>query len=238
MNLDATFRLFHVGVTGARPLADTSPFVGDDRLDAGARLGIYRHAYRARLVGALRDLFPTLAAAVPDFDVRAEAWVASHPPAERSLFHIGQDFAEAFDGAARDLALLDHARRVVFDAPDDPPVSVETLSALPPDAWPTLRPRRVGPSRVLRLAHDPTVSPATEGPTTVLVWRVGATADVRHRALTPVETALVDALETQDPLAEILERLAGELGAEAVPALTHALAVAARDGWLALDARP
>ncbi len=238
MKLDTTFRHFHTDVTAARAPAAPHGLAGDDRLDALARLGIYRHAYMARLVGALRELFPQVAEVLGDgFDDTAEAWLREHPPAERSLFHIGAGFPDALEGVARDLARVDHARRVVFDAPDDPPVTVEQLSAIPGDRWPSLRPRRVMASAVLGLEHD--ISQQTEAaarsPSTVLVWRVGSTVDVRHRALDPLEAAMIEALDGGGTLGVMVEHLAVAAGPGAVGELTRIFAIAAREGWLALD---
>lgn len=81
MKLALTFRTFHHGVTDGRPPRSPVGLVGDERLNAADRLGIYRHAYMARLVGALRDLFPHVADALgDDFDAVAEAWLRENPP--------------------------------------------------------------------------------------------------------------------------------------------------------------
>lgn len=236
MSLAATQAVFFAAVTARHPPSPGWPALGliaeGPGLDAAGRLAVYRHAYGARLIGALRELFPLLAAALGDgFEPAAADFLAAHPPRERSLFHIGAGFPAAFEGRARALAELDHARREVFDAADDPPLTAAALQATPPEAWPGLRLRRVGPSR--RLLDGGDGSPT-------LVWRVGDTAELRHRALSPLEDALVQALDAGGTLGELIDALsaAEPAGPGLLPALSQIFAVAAHEGWLTLAPEP
>lgn len=124
---------------------------------APARIDVYRHAYRARLVSALRDNFETLARAMGDdaFAALAGAYVAANPSQQASIRWFGHRLAEFMDdclaaGAApaqadlvphpalADLARMDWALRGAFDAADGPVIGHATLAALPGEAWPGL----------------------------------------------------------------------------------------------------
>ena len=133
--------------TGAEPLLRRGP------TGTAPALGVYRHAYRARLVGALRDNFEILARALGDqaFEALARAYIAAHPSRQPSMRWFGDQLTAfidqrlaADDGlvahpALADLARMDWALRGAFDAADAPVITRQALAALPPDAWPGLR---------------------------------------------------------------------------------------------------
>lgn len=119
-------------------------------LAAAARLGIYRHAYRQRLVEALGNEFPGLLALLgtADFADLAYRYVAAHPSRNPSLRWLGAalpNFLEtAIPGAtgnckpptlAADMAHFDWAVAHAFDAPDAAPLSLADMLSLPPAAW-------------------------------------------------------------------------------------------------------
>ncbi len=125
------------------PLLKTRPDGGP------ARLGIYRHAYRARLVAALADNYTVLQHALgyEAFEALALAYVAAHPSQHPSIRWFGHRLAE-FMAARDDLvphpALVDFARmdwalRDAFDAADAPVLPLTALAALPAEAWGDLR---------------------------------------------------------------------------------------------------
>lgn len=119
---------------------------------APPRLAVYRHAYRARLVAALRDNFEVLARALgdPAFDALALAYLAAEPSRRPSIRWFGHRLADFMDTAVAagdpvvphpalaDLARLDWALRGAFDAADAPLLDRDTLAALPAEAWPAL----------------------------------------------------------------------------------------------------
>lgn len=122
-----------------------------------ARIDVYHHAYRARLVSALRDNFEALTRALGDeaFAALAGAYLAAHPSQQASIRWFGHRLAD-FMGAClaagappalqdlvphpalADLARMDWALRAAFDAADGPVIDRTSLAALPADAWPGL----------------------------------------------------------------------------------------------------
>lgn len=241
MTLTDELERFHRAVTsGAEDDDGPGWAVGTELLGAHARLGIYRYAYQTRLIGALRDLYPRAAASLGDrFPPLAWGWMLAHPPTQWSLFHIAPDLADGLHGAVRDLARLDDARRVVFDEVDEVAVSVASLRMVAPADWPALRFRRVAASRWLDLgitvADDGADATHEPAPSTVLVWREGATASIRHRALSPTERALIVGLDAGLRLDAVAEAVAQTDIAEPAAALMHAFGRAAQEGWLRLD---
>jgi hypothetical protein len=93
------------------------------------RLNVYRHAYFARLVDVLRDLFPCLRFAVGDelFDQFARGYLERHPPRSYTLSALANRLVEHLDetrprGAAWgdfivELARLEQAIDRIFDGP-------------------------------------------------------------------------------------------------------------------------
>lgn len=131
-------------------LLDATPAPGDDLLDAASARGlaVYRHAYRARLVAALRDNYGVLAQVMGDeaFDALATSYVEVHGSVHASIRWYGDHLADFLAGhdmlahpAWVDVARMDWALRAVFDAADEPALTFAALQALPPDAWPDLR---------------------------------------------------------------------------------------------------
>src|SRR3979411_243822 len=69
----------------ARAIVDAPP------LAVAERLGIYRNAYRVRLIEALDDPYPVLHAVLGDevFVALGEAFVSTHPSVHRSIRWYG-----------------------------------------------------------------------------------------------------------------------------------------------------
>lgn len=140
--------------------------VGDDRLSAAARVGIYVEAYRARLLDMLRDEYPALRLLVGDsvFDLFAQGYLAAHPPSGFSLYALGSGFArylaETRPAGGDDslllpasLARLERARAEVQRAAGletEPPATIAADSALLPGT----RLRLPDSVRLLRLGWD------------------------------------------------------------------------------------
>lgn len=117
---------------------------------SAARVDVYRRAYRARLVSALRDNFEVLVQALGDeaFDALAAAYVQAHPPTQPSIRWFGHALADFMAGpgeacvshpALVDLARMDWALRQAFDAADAPVLGVDALRAVAPPRWARLR---------------------------------------------------------------------------------------------------
>lgn len=169
-----------------------------DAFGAARRLGIYHHAYRARLLETLRDTFAHTLSYLGDawFDHLAQAYIAQHPSRHANLRWYGETWPDWLDGdrlasagagphpEVAELARLDWALRRAFDAPDMPALCAEDLLARTPDQWVTL-PLVAQPSlallsmgcNTLALWHaldqggDVPLAEVLPDPVSVLVWR-------------------------------------------------------------------
>lgn len=219
------------------------------------RLAVYAHAYRARLLGALRDNHEVLALAMGDeaFEALGLAYIEAHPSPHASIRWYGDalaDFMAAVEAPAlphpalADLARMDWALRAAFDAADAPVLRAEDLQALSPEAWPGLQ-LRLQPSvqllplqwavepvwRALRL-HRPgeDAEPVLDEPAalahTLLVWRQGL--ETRWRSLGALEAELLQAVVNGACFEQLCGLAAERLGAEAAAAR----AVQALQQWL------
>lgn len=208
----------------------------------GSLLRVYRHAYRARLVAALRDNFGVLPRAMGDeaFDALAAAYIDSHPSRHPSIRWLGDQLAEFMAAhedlvphpAFIDLARMEWALRGAFDGPDAPVQQREALAELPADAWPSLVLRLHPTVQMLQL--DWAVEPAWKAlqdddggdsdepelpepqalPHTLLVWR--PLLDTRWRsAESALEVVLLDAVARGEPFAVLCDRAAQAVGDEA-----------------------
>lgn len=214
-----------------RPLAGAPP-----------RVSIYRTAFRARLVAALRTNLPVLHRVLGDdaFEALALGYLHAHPSRDPSIRWFGHALADWLDdreGAGEpavphpslvDLARMEWALGLAFDAADAVPLAVADLAAVPPAEWPALR---FAPHPSLRLValrwaveplwkaltedEDATTSPPEPLAHVLAVWRRGL--DTRWRSLPQDEH----------------EALAACLGGERFEALCARVGDAARvAGWL------
>jgi len=113
------------------------------------RLGIYTHAYRARLVEALKANYPVLHRVTGDegFETLARAFISASPSTHRSIRWFGGELAAFLKGqpsllphpALLDLVKMEWAIGRAFDAPDRVPVSSEEMARVPPQEWHALR---------------------------------------------------------------------------------------------------
>ena len=223
------------------------------RPDREPLLRIYRHAYTARLIGALRDNFGVLPQVMgdEDFDALALAFVAAHPSRHPSLRWFGDrlpQFMSERDDLAPHPALIDLARmewalRHAFDAADATPLSAADLAAVGAERWPSLVFEPVPSVQLLpmqwsvepvwrALQSSPDDGLATPEPPqahehALLVWRAGL--DNRWRSLDTAQAALLRAMLDGCCFSDLCTLAAGQVG-EADAAAT---AVAALRGWLA-----
>ncbi|MCS6925384.1 MAG: DNA-binding domain-containing protein [Candidatus Binatia bacterium] len=127
------------------------------------RIGVYVRMYFARLLDALQEDFPRVAAYLgwERFQALVRAYVQAHPSTHPSVRHIGRRFADFLAAQPEiqgelpflpDLARLEWGRLEVFDAPDAEPVQLEQLRRLPPEDWPTVRFQVIPACRVLHSA--------------------------------------------------------------------------------------
>ena len=122
----------------------------DVAISAQTGLGIYRHAYRSRLLECLADDFPALRALLgtTGFDLLAGDVITACPPRESTLNRYGRQFVahlRAHPGStpagriALDLARLEWALVEAIHAPLAPMMAADALARLPPQAWADLR---------------------------------------------------------------------------------------------------
>lgn len=191
------------------------------------RLHVYHHAYRARLVDALRDTFGHTATYLGCewFGADALTYVESHPSSGTNLNGYGGDFAAwlqsryARDPEIAELAALDWHLRRAFDGPDSPLLTLAQLAAVAPHAW-----SRVGFSVVptgarlslacntLALWHaidrdeTPPKVQALAAPHDLLIWRRGHRP--HFRSLGDLEAFALSALCDGLPFAVVCDHVA------------------------------
>lgn len=128
---------------------EVPPGVRDRGAAVAERFGVYVHAYRARLVEALRSNYPVLHRALGDdgFDALAQAYLQARPSPHASIRWFGdtlEDFAREEGGALLphpallDLIRLEWALCLAFDAADAPLLAVSDLARVSPERWPAL----------------------------------------------------------------------------------------------------
>lgn len=127
-------------------------------------LGVYRHAYAARLVEVLTIEYPHLQAylGAPKFDQMARAYLKKHPSQTQNARWFGRHLPAflAEDGAFRDrqeladLARLEFALSVAFDAEDAAVLGLENLAAFKPDDWARLVFERHPSAQLVRVTTD------------------------------------------------------------------------------------
>lgn len=229
--------------------APVPPIIRDHGIaDARSRLAVYRHGYRVRLRDALRAEFTGLRSmAGRRFEAMLDKYIRAHPSEHYNIRWYGAGLA-AFLGYAHpwrdqpqlaDMARLDWAISVAFDAVDEASASVADLSATPPEAWPALQLSlqqnlhvldcRCNADAFRRAAdHDqprPHLS-RFERTRQILVWRKDTT--VHYRRLDEDEWHVLGIAIRGEPFAALCAGLAAYHGeATAMPRM-----VAILQGWL------
>lgn len=162
------------------------------QVSAAQRLGIYHHAYRARLVETLADTFARTErfAGSDSFAVWATQYAEQSPPKSRSLSRYGETFPAFLqqrfphNPELFELARLDWDLRSRFDMADTPALDSALAAELPPETWlqtedtlhPTVLLRTIQTNVVAlwqALDADTEVPPAQalDEPLGMLVWR-------------------------------------------------------------------
>lgn len=116
-------------------------------LAADVRLGIYRDAYKLRLIESLATNFPSLYAylGTEEFNKLASSYIDNHPSSYRSIRWYGNllpDFIKnyyvQFPHLA-ELAEFEWKMTLAFDAADKEVIVVEDMAVIPPEAWAKLQ---------------------------------------------------------------------------------------------------
>jgi hypothetical protein len=220
----------HVLSGDAAALADVA---GAGSVRPARGLGIYHHAYRARLQETLRDSFGHTLSYLGDewFDALSAEFIESHPSESSNLRWYGaaypawlaqrlsadSDLGEHPEVA--EMAALDWAMRSAFDGPDAPVLTLPEVAALAPEAWATVvfKPHPTLAMldlhfNTLTLWHaldqDSEVPPveALPAPIGVVVWRFDERP--HFRSVSPLEGAALQALAQGQSFAETCALLA------------------------------
>lgn len=210
--------------------------LGRAALSAEQGLAIYHNAYRARLLEALRGDYPAVHDWLGDeeFDALALAYLSAHPSQHFSLRWLGAQLADFIDGylvpaqaaPLSELARLEWAFTLAFDAVDAAPLSLTQMAELPAEDWPTLQVRLLPSVQWRECRHNslaiwrackeqgefPGSQVLSEGEV-CLIWREQLIT--RYRSLTADEaTALQGMTEQGWSFAELCGELSG-LGEQA-----------------------
>ncbi|MCU7246339.1 HvfC/BufC N-terminal domain-containing protein [Pseudomonas koreensis] len=134
--------------SAANPLLIDS-LIGGPTLDVGTGLAIYHNAYHSRLLEVLRHDYPAIRYWLGDdeFDQLMTTYIRQSPSVHYSLRWLGKgvgDFVHRYlvpeQGAAlAELAVLEWAFTLAFDAPAGMPLTINTMATLAPHEWPALR---------------------------------------------------------------------------------------------------
>ena len=207
-------------------------------LAVDARLGIYRHAYRARLTEALDEMHPILHRTLGDetFASMADIFIETHPSVHRSIRWYGSELADfltvqapfAAEPALAEIARFEWTLSEVFDAPDATPLGRAVLSRIDPGVWAALRFRFHPSLRRLTLrwnvvavwqrmieGEEPPAPEATSAPVPWLLWRQNFKN--YFRSLDAAEEAALEAAIAGRPFGEICEELGAFLAEEEIP---------------------
>lgn len=143
------------GLADLQELFQRAVMTGDDailaeicdnsRTTRDVLLGVYRHAYTARLIDILAGGYELLFAYLgrDAFEAAAHRYIACHPSQTPNARWFGEHFPaflaeEALCRGRReivDLAKLEFALGVAFDAADAPVLGLQELAAVKPEEW-------------------------------------------------------------------------------------------------------
>lgn len=209
-----------------------------DPLAPRERVQIYARMYRARLVDALAEDYPRVAAVLGPqrFHDVAHAYVSATPSRRPSLRWFGAHFPEFIATSAvepeflADLARLERARLMVFDAPDAGLLSIEALRRVPVEDWGRLRLQVVPALEVLRVGwpvhaiwDDPAAAVSTGGSSEIWlrVWRQGDR--VYQAPIDDAERLALGHVQARDDFATLCDGLAAVMEADRVATVAGAL---------------
>jgi hypothetical protein len=204
--------------------------LGGPTLDMDTGLAIYHNAYIARLQEVLRHDFGAILYWLGDdeFAALTHAYVRRYPSAHFSLRWLGERFAAFIhehlvaeqSAPLVELAQLEWAFTLAFDAPPGEPLALNDMALLLPEDWPDLQ-FSLTPSVQQRLCHFNSVaiwraskdgldfpdSHTLDLAQICLIWRHQNVCN--YRSLAPEEAfALMGMVTTGWTFAELCEQLA------------------------------
>src|SRR5438105_10352999 len=130
-----------------------------DTLTSLERVGIYRGMYLARLSEALETDYPAVRHFLGEdgfYDLTAR-YVAVYPSQSYTLNRLGDHLPDFIatqtdlpkQDFVHDLAQLELALTMIFDAEETPVLTAEQIAAVPPDAWENARLKPIQAMRVM-----------------------------------------------------------------------------------------
>lgn len=202
-----------------------------------AGLAVYRNAYRARLVDALRDTYERTARWVgePAFRQAAAHHAITHPPQSWTLDAVGEGFVEtlgalfARDPEVAELAWLEWAMHRCFCAADETAMDARAFAAATAEFaetdWINLRLRFLPGTRQRKMLHDigglwrglaeasvGTAEIRQQEPCHYLVWREGLKPV--FMPITALEGQALALMLGGASYGELCEKLAATIGEE------------------------
>lgn len=129
------------------PSESAAPFlaamIDDEKVGIQKRLNIYHHAYRARIIEAIATAYPNVKQCLgcERFGEVVQGYIAQNPSTFRNMRWVGDDLASYLQTLypkqpfIADLATFEWALSLAFDAQDLPTLTIEDLSAIPPEEW-------------------------------------------------------------------------------------------------------
>lgn len=206
--------------------------------DAARRMDVYARAYRLRLLEVLADHYPALKWWLGEepFDALGSAYIEQQPSASFNIRWYGAGLA-AFAGAqspwceqpaVAEMAALEWAMTLAFDAADAGCVSVEDIAGIAAEDWPQLSldfcpalqrlPLHWNVAeqrRAMDRQEALPLSKALDGPATWAIWR-DAAGSVLHRRLETDEAPLLEAAVAGADFGTLCEQLSEVCAEEAV----------------------
>lgn len=224
---------------------DAENLIADNtRVDARTRLSIYAEAYRLRLLEALDANYPVLHQWQGDevFETLGGAYIDVCPSSHYNIRYVGDQLprflavVEPFCNtpAVSEMAALEWALALAFDAADSPVITTDAVAAIPAARWPDIR-FRFHPAvqrldlysnvpAIWKAIHAQTTPPDPQsepGPVGWLVWRQKLSP--YFRSLSVDETWALDTAQRGDNFAALCEGLCEWIDAQNVA--THAAAL-------------
>ncbi|MHA3734197.1 HvfC/BufC family peptide modification chaperone [Pseudomonas sp. Eth.TT006] len=224
------FEAFLLNEDATPPAALSTSLIGGPTLDVDTGLAIYHNAYNARLIEVLRNDFPAILHWLGDeeFDALASSYLRQYPSQHYSLRWLAQDFAEFIrehlvpeqSAPLSELATLEWAFTLAFDAPHGVPLTIAAMAGFSPQEWPALQVKptpslqwleqRFNSLALWRAVKEETDFPnseALEAPQVCLIWRSDLLCN--YRSLQPAEAHALDGMLTLDwNFAELCAELA------------------------------
>jgi hypothetical protein len=209
---------------------------GTEQVPAATRLAIYSEAYRLRLTDALASTLPRLQQLLgnEEFAKLAGEYIDLCPSSYPSIRWFGDRLPALLERSHRtrpwvaELAHWEWTIAAAFDAGDAEPIGVESLGAVAPEHWPSLRfqfhpsvqlirMKTNAPALFKALSED---LPAPEGvkldePLPWLIWR--ESLKTQYRSLAADEAAALDDARSGGTFESLCDTLCAWHEPDAVP---------------------